>query len=121
MRLWLVLAALGGLASVGFGAFGAHGVSDPKLQGWLRTGAEYGLAHCLAVFACAVVWQMGGTRAGLAPPLFLAGVLLFSGSLYAMGLGGPRWLGAVTPLGGLAFMVGWAVLAWAAFGIDRQA
>ena len=121
MRLWLILAAVGGLASVGFGAFAAHGVSDPKLQGWLRTGAEYGLAHCLAVFACAVVVQMGGTRAALAAPAFLAGVLIFSGSLYAMGLGGPRWLGAVTPVGGLAFMVGWALLAWAAFGIGRQA
>lgn len=121
MRLWLVLAALGGLSSVGFGAFGAHGVADPKLQGWLRTGAEYGLAHCLAVFACAVVWQMGGVRAAMAPPVFLAGVVIFSGSLYAMGLGGPRWLGAVTPVGGLLFMMGWIILAWAAWGIDAQA
>ena len=120
MRLWLLLAALGGLASVGFGAFGAHGVADPKAQSWLRTGAEYGLAHCLAVFACALVWQLGGTRATLAAPLFLAGVLLFSGSLYAMALGAPRWFGAITPLGGLGFMAGWAVLAWAAMGV-RQA
>jgi uncharacterized membrane protein YgdD (TMEM256/DUF423 family) len=121
MRLWMILAALGGLASVGFGAFGAHGMSDPKLQGYLRTGAEYGLIHCLAVFACALVWQMGGTRAGLAAPLFLVGVAIFSGSLYAMALGAPRRLGAVTPIGGLAFIVGWAVLAWAASGIDAQA
>jgi len=117
MRLWLILAALGGLASVGFGAFGAHGIADPKAQGWLRTGAEYGLAHCLAVFACALVWQMGGTRATLAAPLFLAGVVLFSGSLYAMALGAPRWFGAITPLGGLAFILGWAVMAWAAAGV----
>jgi len=117
MRLWLILAALGGLASVGFGAFGAHGVSDPKAQGWLRTGAEYGLAHCLAVFACAVVWQMGGTRAGLAAPLFLAGVAIFSGSLYAMALGAPRWFGAITPIGGLLFLAGWGALAWAAAGV----
>lgn len=117
MRLWMILAALGGLASVGFGAFGAHGVSDPKLQGWLRTGAEYGLVHCLAVFACALVWQMGGGRAAIAAPLFLAGVVVFSGSLYAMGLGGPRWLGAVTPIGGLTFMAGWLILAWAAMAV----
>lgn len=120
MRLWLILAALGGLASVGFGAFGAHGVADPKLQGWLRTGAEYGLAHCLAVFACALVVQMGGARAGLAAPLFLGGALIFSGSLYAMALGAPRWFGAITPIGGVLFLAAWAVLAWAAAGV-RQA
>jgi uncharacterized membrane protein YgdD (TMEM256/DUF423 family) len=119
MRTWMVLAALGGMVSVGFGAFGAHGLSDPKLQGWLKTGAEYGLAHCLAVFACAVVWQMGGMRAGLAAHLFLAGVLVFSGSLYAMALGAPRWFGAITPIGGLAFIAGWAVLAWAAAGVRQ--
>ncbi|MBU1378260.1 MAG: DUF423 domain-containing protein [Alphaproteobacteria bacterium] len=120
MRLWMVLAAVGGLFSVAFGAFGAHGVADPKLQGWLRTGAEYGLAHCLAVFACALVFQMGGTRATLAAPLFLLGVVVFSGSLYAMALGGPRWFGAITPIGGLMFLAGWATLAWAASGV-RQA
>lgn len=120
MRACMALAALGGLASVGFGAFGAHGVSDPKMQGWLRTGAEYGLAHCLAVFACALVWQMGAPRAAIAAPLFLAGVVVFSGSLYAMGLGAPRWFGAITPIGGLAFMAGWLVLAWAVLGL-RQA
>lgn len=120
IRVSLILAALGGLASVGFGAFGAHGLSDPKLQGWLKTGAEYGLAHCLAVFACALVVQMGGVRAGLAAPLFLTGVLVFSGSLYAMALGAPRWFGAITPIGGLLFIAGWAVLAWAAAGV-RQA
>lgn len=120
MKVWMILAALAGFASVGFGAFGAHGVADPKLQGWLRTGAEYGLAHALAVFACAVVWQMGGTRAALAAPLFLAGVVIFAGSLFAMGLGAPRWFGAITPIGGLAFLAGWAVLAWAAWGVDPR-
>lgn len=121
MRLWMTLAALGGLASVGFGAFGAHGVADPKLQAWLKTGAEYGLAHCLAVFACALVVQMGGARAGLAAPLFLAGTVIFSGSLYALGLGAPRWFGAITPIGGLLFIAGWALLAWAASSVDAQA
>lgn len=108
MGPWLAAAALLGLASVGFGAFGAHGVSDPKAQEWLRTGALYGFVHVLAVFAAA--WL--GAR--LAPPFFLAGVVIFSGSLWAMALGAPRVLGAVTPIGGVAFMVGWAVLAWAA-------
>lgn len=120
MRLWMILAALGGFASVAFGAFGAHGVADPVRQGWLRTGAEYGLAHCLAVFACVFVLQMGGQKAALAAPLFLAGVAIFCGSLYAMGLGAPRWFGAITPIGGFAFLAGWLVLAWAAMG-TRQA
>ncbi|HEY0435744.1 MAG TPA: DUF423 domain-containing protein, partial [Phenylobacterium sp.] len=60
----------------------------------------------------------GAPRARFAPAFFLAGVLLFSGSLYAMALGAPRWLGAVTPVGGLGFLAGWAVLAWAARGVE---
>lgn len=111
MRGTFVAAALLGLACVAFGAFGAHGVSDPKAQEWLRTGALYGFVHVLAVFAT----ERLGSR--LAAPLFLAGVVVFSGSLFAMGLGGPRWLGVVTPVGGLSFMVGWAALAW---GATRQ-
>lgn len=108
MRVWLVTASLLGLACVAFGAFGAHGITDPKAQGWLKTGAEYGFAHVLATFAG--VWL----KSRFAPPLFLAGVVIFSGSLWAMALGGPTILGAVTPLGGLAFMIGWALLAWTA-------
>jgi uncharacterized membrane protein YgdD (TMEM256/DUF423 family) len=113
-RIWLVAAALLGLACVAFGAFAAHGVADPKAQGWLRTGAEYGLVHVLATFAA--VWL----KARFAPPAFLAGVVLFAGSLWAMALGAPTILGAVTPLGGLAFMLGWALLAWTA-ARSRQA
>src|SRR5215218_5705886 len=119
-RNWLALAAMAGFVSVAAGAFGAHGVADPKAQEWLRTGAVYGLVHVLATFACAAVMQMGGRRAALAPGFFLAGVAIFSGSLWAMALGAPRILGAVTPVGGLLFLVGWGVLAWAAMGVDRQ-
>jgi uncharacterized membrane protein YgdD (TMEM256/DUF423 family) len=116
---WLTLAALGGFASVAFGAFAAHGTQDPRAQALLRTGSLYGFVHCLATFAAAGVIQLGGARARFAPALFLAGVLLFSGSLYAMALGGPNILGAVTPIGGLCFLAGWLVLAWAARGVDR--
>ena len=56
----------------------------------------------------------------LAAPLFLGGVLIFSGSLYAMALGAPRWFGAITPIGGLLFLAGWGVLAWAAWSIDDR-
>ena len=109
MRPMLALAALGGLACVAFGAFAAHGAADPKAQDWLRTGAHYGLIHCLAVFAAASV------RSRAAGLLFLAGAVVFGGTLFAMALGAPRWLGAVTPLGGLALMAGWAALAWSAW------
>jgi uncharacterized membrane protein YgdD (TMEM256/DUF423 family) len=117
-RIWLSLAAVGGFASVAFGAFAEHGVGDPQAQALLRTGALYGFIHCLATFASAVAEQLGARQARFAPAFFIPGVVLFSGSLYAMALGAPRWLGAVTPLGGLCFLAGWAVLAWAARGVD---
>lgn len=111
MRAWPVVAALLGLASVGFGAFAAHGVSDPKAQEWLRTGALYGFVHVLATFAASQL----GLR--WPQPFFVLGAVVFAGSLWAMALGGPPVLGAVTPLGGLSLMVGWALLAW---GIWRR-
>lgn len=119
-RNWMTLAAAGGFVAVAVGAFAAHGVSDPKAQEWLRTGAMYGFMHTMATFACATLMQVGARRARFAPALFLSGVVLFSGSLYAMALGAPRWLGMVTPIGGLLFLAGWAVLAWAARGVDPQ-
>jgi uncharacterized membrane protein YgdD (TMEM256/DUF423 family) len=118
-RNWLTLAAVGGFLSVGFGAFGAHGAADPRAQELLRTGALYGFIHCLATFACATAMQAGAARARFAPAFFLAGVLLFSGSLYALAFGAPRLIGVVTPIGGLCFLAGWAVLAWSAHGVDR--
>lgn len=117
-RSWLTLAAIGGFLSVAFGAFAAHGVTDPRAQELLRTGALYGFMHSIATLACASLMQIGARRARFAPAFFLAGVLLFSGSLYAMALGAPRWVGAVTPIGGLCFLAGWATLAWAARGVD---
>ena len=118
-RNWMTLGALGGFLAVAIGAFAAHGVSDPKAVEWLKTGSMYGFMHTMATFACATFMQIGARRARFAPAFFLSGVLLFSGSLYAMALGAPHWLGAVTPLGGLCFLTGWAILAWAARGVDR--
>jgi uncharacterized membrane protein YgdD (TMEM256/DUF423 family) len=114
-RSWMGLAALSGLTSVAIGAFAAHGVKDPQTQSLLRTGSTYQAIHSLASLVTPLFLQMGARRARHAPGFFLAGVLLFSGSLYALALGAPRWIGAVTPLGGLAFMLGWGVLAWAAW------
>jgi uncharacterized membrane protein YgdD (TMEM256/DUF423 family) len=113
-RLWIRLAALSGLISVAAGAFAAHRVADPGAKEWLRTGANYEAVHALATLAVAALFPAGSRRAGWPQALFLLGSLLFSGSLYAMAFGGPRWLGAVTPLGGLLFLAGWATLAWAA-------
>jgi uncharacterized membrane protein YgdD (TMEM256/DUF423 family) len=118
-RTWMMLAAVGGFVAVAVGAFAAHGVTDPKAQEWLRTGATYGFMHTMATFACATFINVGGRRARYAPAYFLSGVVLFSGSLYAMAAGAPRWLGMITPLGGLLFLAGWAILAWAAADIDR--
>ncbi|WP_419825722.1 DUF423 domain-containing protein [Sphingomonas sp.] len=103
-----VLAALSGAIAVGAGAYGAHGVSGEAAE-WLRTGAHYQLVH--AVAALALLSRPGGAVAGW---LFVAGGALFAGTLYAMALGAPRWLGAVTPIGGLGLIAGWVVLAVAA-------
>ena len=119
-RNWMTLAAVSGFLSVAIGAFAAHGLTDPRAQEWMRTGATYGFMHAMATLACATFIQVGARRARHAPAFFLSGVVLFSGSLYAMALGAPRWLGAVTPVGGLLFLIGWAVLAWAARGVDPQ-
>ncbi|MDO8409793.1 MAG: DUF423 domain-containing protein [Phenylobacterium sp.] len=113
-RIWLGLAALGGLLAVAIGAFGAHGVADPQAKAWMDTGATYLMLHSLAVFAAAFVAARGSRLARAAPPLFLAGGLIFCGTLFAMAMGAPRILGAVTPIGGLLFMGGWVVLAIAA-------
>jgi uncharacterized membrane protein YgdD (TMEM256/DUF423 family) len=99
------LAALSAAIAVVAGAFGAHGASG-KAAEWLRTGAEYEMVHAVgALLAVRVI------KAPLAALLLLAGSGLFAGTLYAMALGGPRWLGAVTPLGGVGMIVGWVLLA----------
>jgi uncharacterized membrane protein YgdD (TMEM256/DUF423 family) len=115
-RIWLSMAALEGLMGVAGGAFGAHGVADPKAKAWLETGGHYQLIHAVAVFACFAALKLLGARAaGAAAWLFLGGALIFSGSLYLMALGAPRILGAVTPIGGTLLLAGWAILAWACF------
>lgn len=113
MRSWLIFAAVLGFLCVALGAFAAHGLADPQGQAWMRTGAEYGFIHVLASLACASLVRAGAARARLAPALFLPGVVIFSGTLAAMALGAPRWFGAITPIGGVLFLAGWAVLAWA--------
>ena len=116
----MTLAAASGFVSVGVGAFAAHGLKDANARELMKTGASYEFMHALATFACATFMQVGAARARLAPPFFLAGTVLFCGSLYALALGAPRLTGAVTPLGGLLFLTGWSVLAWAAMDVDQM-
>lgn len=118
-RVFTILGALSALIGVGAGAFGAHGLRerlDAAMLATFETGARYQMYHALALLAVAWAstrWPGGLTTA--AGWLFVAGTVLFSGSLYALSLSGVRWLGAITPLGGLAFLGGWACLALAAF------
>jgi uncharacterized membrane protein YgdD (TMEM256/DUF423 family) len=114
-KIWTGLAALNGLCAVAMGAFATHGMTSPKLAGWLHTGSTYQMYHAIAVIAALGLSRSGLRRMGLVAALFLAGTLFFSGSLYAMAFGGPRILGAVAPVGGAAFMLGWLVMAWQAF------
>lgn len=100
-----VAAALSGALAIGAGAFGAHGAQGPAVE-WLRTGGQYQLAHAVAAL---VALQLGARGPGW---LFVAGAALFAGTLYLMALGLPRWLGAITPLGGLLMIAGWLWLAW---------
>ena len=110
-------AVLGGLA-VALGAFGAHGLRDrlsPADLATFDTGARYQMYHALALLAVAWLADRAPSRAvQTAGWAFLCGTLVFSGSLYLLTLGGLRWMGAVAPLGGVTFLVGWAALALAA-------
>jgi uncharacterized membrane protein YgdD (TMEM256/DUF423 family) len=112
-----VIGALSAFVAVAAGAFGAHGLRGALPTDMLEvfeTAARYQMYHALALLV--VGWAAGRRSSGaarLAGWLFVAGTVLFSGSLYALSLSGARWLGAVTPLGGLAFLGGWLALAWA--------
>jgi len=114
-KFWFVVGSVWAGVAVALGAFGAHGLRarvEPALLAAWETGVRYHLVHALALLAVALATaRWPDARVDLAGWLFLVGSLLFSGSLYAMALGAPRGLGAVTPLGGAAMIVGWAVLA----------
>lgn len=119
-RWLLVLAALSGFLSVVAGAAGQHAGLDPAAQNWLHVGSRYEAIHALAVFAAVFVARAGARAAIGSAILFLVGTLLFSGALYALALGAPPAFAAPVPIGGLCFMAGWLVLAWAAFAAPRS-
>jgi uncharacterized membrane protein YgdD (TMEM256/DUF423 family) len=124
---WIVVAALGGAVAVVAGAFSAHGldpVADAKAIGWLQTGSSYQALHALAMLAVVALSRTASIQGRLALAaqwFFLAGSILFPGALYGLALSGPRWLGVVAPLGGLAFIAGWLSLALAALVNGKQA
>jgi uncharacterized membrane protein YgdD (TMEM256/DUF423 family) len=118
-RLFLALAGFSGAVAVGLGAYGAHGLSgwleanagDPARHlAWWETAVLYHLVHSVALAIAAWASGRGGVGPKVAGSAFLLGILLFAGTLYAMALGAPRFLGAVTPLGGLSLIVGWIAL-----------
>ncbi len=114
-KLFLVLAGLNGALVVALGAFGAHGLKSrlsPEMMAVYQTGITYHLYHTLALLAVGLIALHAPHSAWVksAGWCHLVGILLFSGSLYALTLTGVRWLGAITPMGGTAFIIGWILL-----------
>jgi uncharacterized membrane protein YgdD (TMEM256/DUF423 family) len=122
-RSLVILCAVLGFTGVAFGAFGAHGLKasvehladGAQRLAWWETGSRYHLWHALAVgLAAALAANVRSPLPKVAASLFLAGIVLFSGSLYVMALTGIRWLGAITPFGGFSMLLGWTLLGIAA-------
>jgi len=112
-KILLLCAAISGMLSVVIGAFGAHGLKGnipPELLAAYQTGVHYQMFHTLALLALALLLLKLNTRSlllNITGLLWLAGIVLFSGSLYYLAVGGPSWLGPITPLGGLLLILGW--------------
>ncbi len=118
-RLFLILGALTAGLGVALGAFGAHGLTGrvtPERLEAFKAAVQYHLIHALALLVVSwVATQWPGWAVQASGYLFLAGIVLFSGSLYLLVLTDTSWLGAITPFGGVAFIVGWGLLAWGVF------
>jgi uncharacterized membrane protein YgdD (TMEM256/DUF423 family) len=114
-RTFMLIGALAGVVGVGLGAFGAHGLRgrlSPEMLAVFETGVRYHMYHALALVAtAALMGRLDGRFINAAGWLFTAGIVLFSGSLYAVALTGVTVFGAITPIGGVAFLAGWACLA----------
>jgi len=123
-RVLLLLAALFGFTGVGLGAFAAHGLKSQLSAEYLavfQTGVHYQMLHALALLGLAALWQrLGGRLLTAAGVCFCVGILLFSGSLYALTLSGISALGMITPVGGLMFLAGWLCLGLAAWRLPAH-
>jgi len=117
-KTFAVLAGISGFLAVALGAFGAHGLRErltPDMLAVFEVGVRYQMYHALALLGVALALaRVPSPALQSAGWCFVAGTLIFSGSLYVLTLSGLRWLGAITPIGGVAFLAGWALLAWAA-------
>ena len=117
-RVFFALGALSAFLGVTAGAFGAHALKSrlaPDMLAVFEVAVRYQMYHAFALIVCAwAATKWPGTLVNTSGWLFVAGTIVFSGSLYALSLSGVRWLGAITPLGGLAFLAGWICLAVAA-------
>lgn len=117
-RLFFAIGALSAFIAVAAGAFGAHGLKarlSPEMLNVFEIGVRYQMFHALALFV--VAWAYTRWPVALISAsgfLFIGGTVLFSGSLYLLSITGTKWLGAITPFGGLAFLAGWACLGWVA-------
>jgi len=118
-RTFMFVGALMGFVGVGLGAFGAHalrGRLSPEMLAIFETAVRYQMYHAIALLAVAAMMsRVDGRSVVIAGWSFIAGILIFSGSLYALALTGVTMLGAITPIGGLALLAGWVALAIAAF------
>lgn len=116
-KLIIMLAGINGFLAVSLGAFAAHGLKErlsPELITTFQTGVQYHIYHALALFGIGIL-VLNFPAANLlriSAYLMLAGIVLFSGSLYVLSITGIRWLGAITPIGGLCFLAAWALLVW---------
>ncbi|WP_247875937.1 DUF423 domain-containing protein [Azospirillum sp. TSH100] len=115
-RIWIVFAALNGAMAVGTGAYASHALAaQPQAQEWFRLAGQYQMAHALAlVLLVALGGRMGRVALRIAGWLFVAGILLFCGTLYALATVGPLPVPMTAPAGGWSFMLGWVALAAAA-------
>ncbi len=119
----LLFASFIGFASVALGAFGAHALADrlgDLQRGWWETATLYGLVHAAVLAALGLTRSEASLPISMAPWMFFVGVLLFSGTLYLMAIGAPRWFGAITPVGGLALLGGWICIFWIAISASGR-
>jgi uncharacterized membrane protein YgdD (TMEM256/DUF423 family) len=115
-----MIAAIFGLLGVAAGAFGAHAVDGAQAKAWMDTGSKFQLVHVFATLACVSFANWGAPVAMRGAPFFLGGIVLFSSSLYALALGAPKSVAMLAPLGGLSFMIGWGILAFAGWQLWRR-
>jgi uncharacterized membrane protein YgdD (TMEM256/DUF423 family) len=116
-KIIIMLAGVNGFLAVSLGAFAAHALRDrisPELLNTFQTGVQYHMYHALALFGIGVMMTTfpAANLLRISAYLMMAGIVLFSGSLYLLSITGVRWLGAITPLGGLCFLAAWALIVW---------